>query len=235
MERWESLDALLFRSLRARLRASSDPGGEFRILLEAHFPARERRGPAAPGGYDDLDAFLNGLLHPRAMPAESLSLESGMVAYQKTPARIALEVIARSALAPGNFFFDVGSGLGQVPILAHLLTGARAIGVEREPAYVDYARACVSDLGISPVEFRAGDAREADYAAADVLFFYTPFRGPILAEVLDRIRRQARNGVRVFAFGPCAADLARLEWLAPLDAGRDARSELRGFLLNKTE
>jgi hypothetical protein len=232
--RWESLDAKLFRRLRAELRASSDPGAAFRDALESHFPARERRGQVAPAGYDTLDAFLNGFLHPGPMPAESRPLEPGMVAFQKTPARIALELLDRSGLVPGEVFCDVGSGLGQIPILAHLLTGAKAVGIEREPAYADYARACASDLGLSGVEFRATDAREADYAPFDVLFFFTPFRGPLLAEVLERVRRQGREGLRMFAFGPCVAELAGREWLSPREPVPPSGSGLRGFVLRPT-
>jgi hypothetical protein len=231
LESWESLDGLLFHRLRARLRASTDPGPVFRDMLEAYFPARERRLQIAPAGYDDLDAFLNGLLHPRALPAASRPLEPGMVAYQKTPARIALELIDRCGLAPGETFCDVGSGLGQIPLLAHLLTGAKAVGIEREPAYADYARACASDLGLSAVEFRSIDAREADYAPFDVLFFYTPFRGRMLEEVLEPIRNQGRKGLRLFAFGPCVSDLAGREWLSPWDPGPISGSGLRGFRL----
>jgi hypothetical protein len=235
LESWESLDAALFRKLRAKLLAASDPGAAFRESLESHFPARERRGPIAPAGYDALDAFLNGLLHPDPLPAESLPLEPGMVDYRKTPARIALELFERCGLAPGETFCDVGSGPGQIPLLAHLLTGARAIGIEREPAYPEYARACAAALGLAEVDFLALDARAADYGPVDVLFLYTPFRDGILAEVLERVRSQAREGLRIFALGPCAADLAAREWLVPWDQGPESGSGLRGFVLKGAE
>jgi hypothetical protein len=231
LESWEALDALLFRRLRAKLRAAPDPGAAFRESLESHFPARERRGLIAPAGYDALDAFLNGLFHPDPLPSESLPLEPGMVDYRKTPARIALELFERSGLAPGDTFCDAGSGPGQIPLLSHLLTGARAIGIEREPAYSGYARACAAALGLAAVEFLALDARAADYGSVDVLFFYTPFRGAILAEVLERVRRQGREGLRIFALGPCAADLAGREWLVPRAQDPDTGSGLRGFIL----
>lgn len=235
LETWESLDALLFRRLRARLRSADDPGAEFRKILESHFPARARRGPIASAGYDALDAFVNGLLHPGPLPPETLPLEPGMVDFRKTPARIALELFERSGLAPGEVFCDVGSGLGQIPLLAHLLTGARAIGIEREPAYAGYGRACAAALGLAAVEFPAMDARAAGYGPVDVLFLYTPFRGGILAEVLERVRRQGREGIRIFAFGPCARDLAEREWLVPWSQGPDRGSGLRGFVLRGAE
>lgn len=212
--RWEALDASVFGRLRAELRAAPDASAAFRRMLETHAPILPA-GADGPG-YDALDLFVNGLLHPDPVPEETRPLEADMVAYQKTPARIALDLIARSGLSPRDLFLDVGSGLGQVPILAHLLAGARALGIEREPAYVDYARACAAGLGLTGVEFLACDARAADYAQATALFLYTPFRGAMLEEVLERIRRQSRPGARLFTYGPCTAIAARRDWLTPL-------------------
>jgi hypothetical protein len=210
------LDAAWFAGQRAALRASPDPGRTFRDLLESLFPAAERLPPGSPPGFDDRDAFLNGIFHPDPIPDESLAPGPDMVGYQKTPARIALDLCARAGLSPADFFYDVGSGLGQIPILAHLLTGARARGIERDPAFAAYAGNCIRALGLSAVECVNADAREADYAPATALFLYTPFRGALLDEVLGRIRRQCRTGTRLFAFGPCIGPLAGKEWLAPL-------------------
>ena len=39
-----------------------------------------------------------------------------------------------------DVFVDVGSGLGRAAALVHLMTGARAIGLEVQPALVAAAR-----------------------------------------------------------------------------------------------
>ena len=213
MSRWEGADAALFRSLRSELRAAPDAGAALRGMLDAYVPARSPPASPREAGYELADVFLNGLLNPDPVPAETLPIEPEMVAYQKTPARIALEMIERAGLVPGELFCDVGCGLGQIPILARLLTGARAVGIEREPAYAGYARACADALGLGGVEFLAVDAREAAYSEVSVLFLFTPFQGGILGEVLERIRSQSRPGLRVFAYGPCAIPIARQAWL----------------------
>jgi hypothetical protein len=40
-----------------------------------------------------------------------------------------------SPITQADVFFDLGSGLGQVPILVNLLSGAAAKGMEFEPVY----------------------------------------------------------------------------------------------------
>jgi hypothetical protein len=227
---WEAIDAAFFRRLRAALRTAPDRCEAFHHVLAAHVPGWDRLASGAGMGYDALDLFLNGLLHPDPIPEEVLPLEPGMVAFQKTPARIALDMVRRGRVASGDYFCDVGSGFGQIPILVHFLTGARVVGIEREPAFAAYARACSAGLGLAEAaEFPVVDARAADYAKATVLYLFTPFRGPMLDEVLDRIRRQSPAGTRLFAYGPCAAEVARKDWLLPLEPAPENATGLMAF------
>jgi len=216
LARWEALDDSLFRGLRIALRGARDPGAAFRSLLETYLPRRAFDGMRVGPGYDARDAFLSGLLYASPIPAPIQPLEPGMVQLQNTPVRILLELIEKSAISPSDTFFDIGSGLGQVPLVVHLLTGARAIGIEREPAYVGYARELAADFGLPDVRYRISDARAADYSEATALFLYTPFRGPMLETVLERIRGQCRTGARMFTYGPGTAEIARHEWLKPM-------------------
>lgn len=195
----EAVDDALFARLRAEIRAGACRGDELLRSIRTYVPE------AGSGEtYDDLDVFLAGLLLHAPVPEATKSLDAEMVAYQRTPSRIALELIAQ--LDERDVFYDIGSGLGEVAILANLLSGANSKGIEREPAYVDYARACASDLN-ADAQFEAIDAREADYADGTVFFLYTPFRGRMLEEVLAKLKG------RVYAYGPIAGpvgELARL-------------------------
>lgn len=216
LARWEALDDSLFRSLRIALREASDPGAAFRDMLETYLPRRAFEGLRMGPGYDARDAFLSGLLYAKPVPAPLHPLEPGMVQLQHTPVRILLELIEKSALGPSDTFYDIGSGLGQVPITVHLHTRARAIGIEREPAYAGYARDLAEAFGWPGVRFQIRDARAADYSDATALFLYTPFRGPMLETVLERMRSQCRAGARMFTYGPGTSEIAGKAWLEPL-------------------
>jgi hypothetical protein len=64
------------------------------------------------------------------------------------------------------------------------------------------------------VEFIALDAREAALSDGNVFFLYTPFRGALLQEVLEKLRAiAARRPIRVCSFGPCTPELAQTSWL----------------------
>jgi SAM-dependent methyltransferase len=183
---------------------------------------RQRPWLEDPIGYDALDAFVSGLLAGEEAPAETVTREAEMVYYQPTPARVVLRLIEWAKIGPEDVFFDLGAGLGQVCLLVRLLSGATTHGVEIEPAYVAYARACAARLGLDRADFAAIDARQADYSTGTVFFLYTPFTGHLLAVVLARLRAAAAGrAVRVGAYGPCTAALARQEWLRPLRGGRN--------------
>src|SRR6185312_11791097 len=125
---------------------------------------------------EDFDA-LNAALYAQLRPPGTAitTLPPDMVAYQPTPARHILALLAQTQLTADDVLLDFGSGLGHVPLLTSICTGAAAIGIECEPAYVDCARAGAHALQLSNVQFHCQDARAADLAPATLLYLYTPF------------------------------------------------------------
>ena len=137
-----------------------------------------------------------------------------MVYYQKTPARIVFELAERSHFTKEDVFLDLGSGLGQVTILINLLAGITARGIEFEPAFCDYAGDCAANLSLSNVTFINADARKADYSEGTVFFMFTPFRGEILQEVLEMLRKESlRRKIKIITYGPCTPLVALQNWL----------------------
>lgn len=229
--RLEAIDASLFGRLRGAIRAGQCRGEELRRLIESYARGgTPDRVPRARDGYDTLDAFVNGLLLTGSLPEETRVLETEMVYYQQTPVRIILELVEQASFRPADVLYDLGSGLGHVAILANLLGGVRVTGIEFEPAYCGYARRCAAELGLSEVEFRNEDARNADLAGGSVFFMYSPFRGEMLRAVLRRLVRVAEERtIRIFTYGPCTPRVAMQQWLAPIGSRADQVDRLIGF------
>jgi hypothetical protein len=114
---------------------------------------------------------------------------------------------------------DLGAGLGKVVMLTRLLTGATARGIELQPALARRAREAAVRHGLQNVSFTEGDAREADLDDGTVFFLYSPFTGPVLSQVMRRLRTVAsRRAIVVCSLG---VDVDReAPWLArrPLDS-----------------
>ncbi len=206
-------DSVLLEEIRREIRNGTLRGAGFLSRLEA-CGLDLRDAGRRTGGYDGLDMLVSDLLLDDAVPDPLRALEAEMVQYQPTPARVVLALMTHARVANDDVFFDIGSGLGQVPMLVNLLTGARAIGVELEPAYCEYARRRALDLNLNDVVFWNDDARAADYGDGTVFFLYTPVRGEMLRVVLDRIRAGTCNrDIRVLTYGPCTDTVASLAWL----------------------
>ncbi|MBI5034645.1 MAG: class I SAM-dependent methyltransferase [Chloroflexi bacterium] len=209
-DQFAAIDEEIFRRVRAGI-ANGTLRGE---CLRQEFDHHVRKPVSSERGYDQLDVFVNGLLRLDTIPHETRTREPEMVFYQPTPARVILELTEMMLITRDDIFYDLGSGLGQVCILVHLLTGARTHGIEFEPAYCDYARHSAQRLNLSSVQFINVDARDAPYADGTVFFMYTPFKGAMLANVLKKIKDATRGrAVSVCAYGECIDQVANEPWL----------------------
>ncbi len=212
-EELEEINSEMFHFLRMKILNENLSGHPLLALINEYLDY-DFGEESTEEGYDNLDIFLNGLLSDQNIPAETREPVPGMVFYQKTPARIILNLIKKSAFKPKDVFFDLGSGLGQTVILVNLLSGIKSIGVEYEPAFCRYARSKAESLNLSGVDFTNEDARYADYSSGTVFFMYTPFEGKILDEVLLKLKRESENRkIKVFTYGPCTPEVAKQPWM----------------------
>ena len=213
-QRLEAADEKLFDAIRDRIRH-----GDGARALAPWLHETGLAGCAGGDSYDHLDVLVHGILSFAAPGTPSVQLPAEMVAYQPTPARHILDLALRSGLTPEDVLVDLGSGLGHVPLLASICTGARCIGIELEPAYVACARQAACALDLRNVRFDVGDARTFDFSAGTVFYLYTPFRGAVMRHVLDALHRQAsRRAMRVCTYGPCTPAVMAEPWLSAIDA-----------------
>lgn len=215
----ESANRDVYQAIRRDIRQGTGPVTLLRWMRELAQSATATQ-PVRGEGYDDLDELVSGVFqfdNPSGPPdsfVEAIPLANEMVFYQPTPARHVFDLIERTALTERDVLIDFGSGLGHVPLLASICTGARSIGIELEPAYVECARRCAEALHLNNVRFIQQDARAADLSSGTVFYLYTPFTGSILRSVLDRLQQEAASReIRVCTFGPCTRMIAEETWL----------------------
>lgn len=163
----------------------------------------------------DRDAAVEERLGIALAPSDAPPGED-LIGYHASGVAPIVRALAAVPIRREDVLVDLGSGLGKVVLLAALLTGARARGVELQPPLVEAARTAASRLGIE-VSFSLGDARTAAVEDGTVFFLYVPFVGPVLDAVLARLRGVAeQRPIVVCALG---VDLDRAAWLVrrPLD------------------
>jgi Methyltransferase domain len=214
--RLEAVNFELYQSIRNEIQRGDRPDT---LLWWARSSAEieDVAGPVNGIGYDYydyLDELISGVFQFEEPSAGPVQREAERVAYQPTPTRHIFSLIGLTALTEADVLIDVGSGLGHVPLLVSICTGARSIGIELEAAYVERARQCAQRLNLDGVTFIRQDARAADFTVGTVFYLYTPFTGSILSDVLNHLRCEAaQRQIRICTYGPCASAVAEEPWL----------------------
>jgi SAM-dependent methyltransferase len=136
-----------------------------------------------------------------AEPASDVAPGEHLIGYHASGVAPIVRMLVDVPVGADDVVVDLGAGLGKVVLLARLLTGASARGIELQPALVARARAAAAARSVA-VTFEEGDARTAALDAGTVFFLYVPFTGPVLAEVLRRLRGVAEaHAIVVCALG----------------------------------
>jgi SAM-dependent methyltransferase len=160
--------------------------------------------------FDERDLWLDELLALPELPADLPGLPPGTVPYLPCDVDAIVHTVREAPVTAADVFVDLGAGLGRPALLAHLLSGARAVGVELQPHLVSHARTAAAGLGLDAVQFIAADASTGDIPDGTVYFIYASFNGAALARVLAGLERIAVQRPIVL----CAVDFdVRVPWL----------------------
>ena len=254
----ERRNQALFQTLRIAIRTGTVTPRQLRTLFESNCRYRPGDKACQHWGAEAADALAAGLFRSDCPPQQwdggdavfdapqapafgkcagdavaSSRTERGadeMIHYESTPVSALLELVDRVPLTCADRFVDIGSGLGQVVLLVHLLTGVEALGLEVMPAFVERARCEAAALAIDGVTFRQGDARTANLCAGTVYFLFSPFRGQMLQTALNRLRREATTRrLTICSFGPCTEQIAAERWLTIQEPGMNHEFRLAVF------
>jgi len=179
MERGSYESALSMRALLSSARATP---ALFRDALTS-VPPLER------------DPWLDLVLGLDGAPEDGPELPRGCVPYLPCPVDALLRAVDLAGVAASDVFVDVGAGIGRAAVLAHLLTGAAAIGLEIQPALVAASRELTRRLGVSRYSAVEGDAVHltGSMTIGSVFFLYCPFSGARLEKVLTDLETIART------------------------------------------
>ena len=173
------------------------------------------RGPALATRLESLpaterDAWLERLLGIDTAPSLASTGDGELIGHHASGVGALLQLLHDVPVRATDVFVDIGSGLGKATLLTHLLTGARVVGLELEPARVDVSRQRAADLGVTGVTYVLGDARES-VPEGSVYYLYLPFTGAALDAAMARLEAATRG--RQVVVCTLGLDLARWPWL----------------------
>jgi len=116
--------------------------------------------------------------------------------YVPTADEVVAEMLRGARVGPNDVVYDLGSGDGRIVIAAARDFGARAVGIELDPALVQQSRERALAAGVGDrVTFVWKDIFEADLSPATVVTVY--LFPEVNARLLPKFRRELRPGTRV--------------------------------------
>jgi len=164
--------------------------------------------------FRDRDAWIDELLGFEVPPPDIPDLPRGSVPYLPSGVDEILAMVLEVPVRPDDELVDLGSGIGRVVILAHLLSGARVRGVEIQEHLVRSARDHCEQLRLPAITFVQANAADAlPPLDGSIFYLYAPFNGEMLTSVLSRLEEVARRRPIVL----CAVGLEfhGVTWLRP--------------------
>jgi SAM-dependent methyltransferase len=157
-----------------------------------------------------------------------------LIAQSGLVAPLTRRLLERAGVTAGMRVLDIGSGSGDVALLAAQLVGPTGdvTGVDRDPTQVEYAEQRAEAQGLANIHFVAGDFREIELTPAvdaivgRLVLMYA-------ADPLDAIRRTVRNlkSGGIIALQESIIDYESPVFIEPLDclAARAAEWFRAGF------
>jgi SAM-dependent methyltransferase len=152
--------------------------------------------------FDERDLWLDETLGLPELPADLPNLPLGTVPYLPCDVDAIVHAVREAPVTRADLFVDLGAGVGRPTLLAHLVSGVRAVGVELQPHLVAHARSAATRLGLDEVRFDVADAAAGDIPEGSVYFIYASFNGAALARVLGALEQiAARRPIVLCAVG----------------------------------
>ena len=211
--RFETANTMLYQAAQAEIANHGNSRALDRWLSDASKDGKAET-PRPGLSFDLFDEIVSGVLQLCGPRGASPLPSPEMTAYQPTPARHILDLIATCKFASDDILVDLGSGLGHVPLLVCILAGIRTLGVEVQPDHAASAQQAAQRFNLRGVRFVAEDARTTDLSGGTVFYMFTPFTGSILTHVLHRLHRESETRqITICALGPCTRILQGQTWL----------------------
>lgn len=117
------------------------------------------------------------------------------VPFVPTPVSVVERMLELAEVRPGDVLYDLGSGDGRMVILG-ALRGARGVGIDINPAWVQQARSYAERYGVQDrVTFRVEDIFTTDVSEATVLMLY--LLPEVNRKLEPKLRAELKPGTRV--------------------------------------
>lgn len=151
-----------------------------------------------------------------AIPADARQAAPRVdVQYVPSPPEVVKAMLDLAQVTKADVVYDLGCGDGRIPIAAAKQFGARAVGIDIDPARIKEARQNAEEAGVADkVTFLNEDLFTADISNATVVTLY--LLPSLNQKLLPRLNQVLKPGTRVVSH---AFDMGSIKARRTLDVG----------------
>jgi len=144
---------------------------------------RPRRAFGYDGGMVRIVVLVVTLIGAAGAALAQAPVDAARVApYAVTPESVVTAMLETARVTPEDVVVDLGSGDGRLVIAAAKAFGARGLGVDIDPALVDFATRRAAEAGVADrATFAVRDLFATDLSSATVVTIY------LLPGIMDRV------------------------------------------------
>jgi cyclopropane fatty-acyl-phospholipid synthase-like methyltransferase len=138
---------------------------------------------------------LAGLVGQAAAPPPQAPREPD-VHYVPTPQPVVDAMLRMAKVTDQDVIYDLGCGDGRIPITAAATYGARGVGIDIDPKWIEQANENAKAAGVTgKVTFRTQDLFETDIREATVVTLYLlPW---LNLKLMPKLQKELKPGTRV--------------------------------------
>jgi SAM-dependent methyltransferase len=152
----------------------------------------------------------SGTKSPAYLMGRSEAETRRLMAQHQLYSRFTRRLLEDAGITEGMKVLDVGSGAGDVALLAAELVGptGSVVGVDQDPGVLDTARARAEASGLTNVSFHAGDLSEGvtddgfDAVVGRLVLLYVPDPAETLRVLIERLKPRGIVAFGEFNFLP---------------------------------
>jgi predicted RNA methylase len=152
--------------------------------------------------------------------------------YDGTSVDAARAVLQAFCLAPGDVVFDLGSGYGTLCLVGAMMSPARFVGVELVRERHLAAERIRRRFDLENVSLINANAVDVDLSHGNKFYMFSPFFGPALARVGEKLRQAAQDHpITVGTLLTAATHLSRLDRFVEVKPDRGGAPLVHGIPL----
>lgn len=128
---------------------------------------------------------------------DKINIDKEELTYGETPYFTGYDILKEVKAKKGMVVYDLGSGLGRFAYLANLMFGAKVVGIELIPSFIEFTNKVVRKFNLQDIKFIKANLFESNLYDADIIYIAGTCFSEQSKKMLENMMRNAKKGAKI--------------------------------------